>query len=47
MGPVSLGVLSDVSGGFSSGLYLLAGVSVALLILLAALQRQKMKTEGP
>ena len=47
MGPVSLGVLSDVSGGFSSGLYLLTGVSVALLILLAALQRQKMKTEGP
>ncbi len=47
MGPVSIGVLSDISGGFSSGLFMLTGVSAALLILLAALQRQKIQAEEP
>jgi len=43
MGPVSIGVLSDFSGGFSSGLYMLTGVSASLIILLVVLQHQKSK----
>jgi CP family cyanate transporter-like MFS transporter len=41
MGPVSIGILSDMSGGFSSALYMLTAVSAALLMLLAALRRHK------
>ena len=41
MGPVSIGILSDMSGGFSSALYLLTAISAALLVLLLALRRQK------
>jgi cyanate permease len=41
MGPVSIGILSDMSGGFSSALYMLTVVSAALLLLLAALRRHK------
>jgi CP family cyanate transporter-like MFS transporter len=41
MGPVSIGILSDMSGGFSSALYMLTAVSAALLVLLAALRRHK------
>lgn len=47
MGPVSIGVLSDLSGGFSSALYLMTGVSGALIILLIALHRQKTKAVEP
>lgn len=41
LGPISIGVVSDMSGGFESALYMLTGISVALLILLYALSRQK------
>jgi cyanate permease len=41
MGPVSIGILSDMSGGFSSALYMLTVVSAALLVLLAAFRRHK------
>ncbi len=41
MGPVSIGMMSDWSGGFSSTLYMLTAVSVFLLILLTALWHQK------
>lgn len=45
MGPVSIGILSDISGDFSSALYMLTGISAALLVLLFALYRQKTKPE--
>ena len=41
MGPVSIGVLSDMSGGFSSALYLLTAICAALLVLLFVLWRLK------
>jgi len=47
MGPVSIGVMSDWSGGFSSTLYMLTAVSVVLLVLLTALWRQKDKNDNP
>lgn len=43
MGPVTIGVMSDISGSFSSALYMMTGMSVVLLILLFALQRLKTK----
>ena len=41
LGPVSIGILSDMSGGFSYPLFMLSGVSMCLLILLAALKEQQ------
>jgi hypothetical protein len=32
LGPVSLGLLYDYSGGFDSGLYLLTGVAILLAV---------------
>ncbi len=46
MGPISIGVVSDMTGGFTSTLYMLTGVSAALLVLLFALWRQRQKTEA-
>ena len=46
MGPVSIGIMSDWSGGFSSTLYMLTTVSVFLLFLLVALVRQKPKSDN-
>ncbi len=43
MGPVSIGVVSDYAGGFSASLYMLTGMSVALLVLLSALRVQRRK----
>ncbi len=37
-GPVLIGVVSDLSGGFSASLYMLTGMSVVLLFLLLALR---------
>jgi len=46
MGPVSIGVVSDFSGGFSASLHLLTGMSVVLLTLLSALRVQRRKMSG-
>ena len=46
MGPVSIGMMSDWSGGFSSTLYMLTAVSVVLLILLTALWHQKAQNDS-
>ena len=46
MGPLSIGVMSDWNGGFSSTLYMLTAVSVFLLFLLIALWRQKPKSDN-
>jgi len=46
MGPLSIGMMSDWSGGFSSTLYMLTTVSVFLLFLLVALGRQKPKNDN-
>lgn len=43
MGPLSIGLMSDWSSGFSSTLYMLTAVSVFLLFLLIALWQQKPK----
>ena len=40
MGPLSIGVVSDMSSGFSSPLYMMTGVSVILLGLLIILRHQ-------
>lgn len=45
LGPISIGVVSDMTGGFASTLYMLTGISAALLVLLFALWRQRVKTE--
>ena len=39
LGPLSVGLLSDATGGFSAGLFLLSGVCVVLIVLLARLWR--------
>ena len=39
LGPLTLGALSDLTGGFSVGLYLLTGVCCVLILLLARLNR--------
>ena len=41
MGPVSIGIVSDISDGFSYPLYMLSGVSILLLVLLVWLKTQK------
>ena len=46
MGPLSIGVMSDWNGGFSTTLYMLTAVSVFLLFLLIALWRQKPKSDN-
>jgi cyanate permease len=46
MGPLSIGVMSDWNGGFSTTLYMLTAVSVFLLFLLIALWRQKSKSDN-
>ena len=46
MGPVSIGMMSDWSGGVSSTLYMLTAVSVVLLILLTALWHQKAQNDS-
>ena len=38
LGPLSMGILFDATGSFSAGLYLLSGVSAALVVLLARLK---------
>jgi cyanate permease len=43
MGPLSIGLMSDWSSGFSSTLYMLTAVSGLLLFLLIALWQQKPK----
>ena len=40
-GPVLVGVVSDLSGGFSAALYMLTGMSVILLLLLLALRARQ------
>ena len=40
-GPVLVGVVSDLSGGFSAALYMLTGMSVILLLLLFALRARQ------
>ena len=42
-GPVSIGIVSDMTGDFSASLYMLTGMSVALLVLLVALRIQQSK----
>ncbi len=42
-GPVSIGIVSDMTGDFAASLYVLTGVSVVLLLLLAALRIQQNK----
>ncbi len=37
LGPLSVGILSDVTGGFAAALFLLTGVCAALMLLLARL----------
>ena len=39
LGPLTLGAMSDLTGGFSAGLYLLTGVCCLLLLLLVRLRR--------
>ncbi|MBL6952527.1 MAG: MFS transporter [Alphaproteobacteria bacterium] len=39
LGPLTLGALSDLTGGFSAGLYLLTGICCLLLLLLVRLRR--------
>ena len=39
LGPISLGILYDVSGGFSAGLYLLSSISLLIAISAMALKR--------
>ncbi|HJO97666.1 MAG TPA: MFS transporter [Rhodospirillales bacterium] len=39
LGPLTIGSLSDLTGGFVAGLYLLTGISVALMVLLWTLRR--------
>jgi CP family cyanate transporter-like MFS transporter len=39
LGPLGIGILHDASGGFSSGLYLLSGISLVLLLLLGLLRK--------
>jgi MFS transporter, CP family, cyanate transporter len=39
LGPVTIGLLSDMSGGFSSSLWMLTGICVVLMGLLAVLRR--------
>jgi len=39
MGPLTLGALSDLTGGFSAGLYLLTGICCLLIVLLLRLRR--------
>ena len=39
LGPVSLGVLYDASGGFTLGLYTLTGVAMALALAVLRLRR--------
>jgi MFS family permease len=39
LGPLTLGALSDLTGGFSVGLYLLSGICGLLLLLLLRLVR--------
>ncbi len=41
LGPVSIGVVSDVTGEFASTLMMMTAVSIVLLLLLLALWRQK------
>ena len=44
LGPISLGILYDVSGGFSAGLYLLS--SISLLIAISAMALKKTSTSA-
>jgi len=37
LGPLTMGYVSDVTGGFSAALYLLTGISVVLMLLLSRL----------
>jgi cyanate permease len=39
LGPLTLGALSDLTGGFSAGLYLLTGICCLLIVLLLRLGR--------
>ena len=39
LGPLTVGFLSDATGGFTAPLYLMAGVCLALILLLARLRR--------
>ena len=39
LGPLTIGSLSDLTGGFVAGLYLLTGICVALMVLLWVLRR--------
>jgi len=39
LGPLTLGALSDLTGGFSAGLFLLSGICGLLLLLLLRLAR--------
>ncbi|MDA1101342.1 MAG: MFS transporter [Proteobacteria bacterium] len=39
LGPLTLGALSDLTGGFSAGLYLLTGICCLLILLLLRLRR--------
>lgn len=41
LGPLTVGYLSDVTGGFGAALHLLTGICCALLLLLALLRRQQ------
>jgi len=36
LGPVSIGILSDYTGGFSASLWMLSGICISLLVLLAS-----------
>jgi len=40
-GPLLIGVVSDLSGGFSASLYMLTGMSVVLLFLLLTLRTRQ------
>ena len=37
LGPVTIGVLSDYTGGFAASLWMLSGICISLLILLSCL----------
>ena len=39
LGPLSVGLLSDLTGGFSAALFVLSGVCALLVLLLARLWR--------
>jgi len=39
LGPLSVGFLSDVTGGFSMPLYMMSGVCIVLCALLVPLRR--------